>query len=227
MQIPKHIVLFPDGNRRWAREKGLEILLGHKKGYENLLQFSEWCKNKGVKVLTAFGFSTENWNRSPEEVSYLMKLLETCLRDNIDSYMKNNTCVRIIGQKERLPQSLQEAIKITEESTKNNKDLYLNLAISYGGKWDIINAVKNIIKQGIEPDKIDEQMFDNYLSTAGLVNPDLVIRAGGEMRMSNFVLWQSAYAELYFCPKYWPDFTEQDLDDALAEFDHRSRRFGK
>jgi len=227
MQIPKHIVLFPDGNRRWAREKGLETLLGHKKGYENLLQFSEWCKNKGVKVLTAFGFSTENWNRSPEEVSYLMKLLETCLRDNIDSYMKNNTCVRIIGQKERLPQSLQEAIKITEESTKNNKDLYLNLAISYGGKWDIINAVKNIIKQGIEPDKIDEQMFDNYLSTAGLVNPDLVIRAGGEMRMSNFVLWQSAYAELYFCPKYWPDFTEQDLDDALAEFDHRSRRFGK
>ncbi len=227
MKIPQHIVLFPDGNRRWAREKGLETLLGHKKGYENLLDFSEWCKNRGVKTLTAFGFSTENWNRSKEEVDYLMKLLESYLRDNLDSYNKNNTCVRVIGQKERLPASLQEAIKITEESTKNNKDLFLNLAISYGGKWDILNAVKKIIKQGIDPEQITEELFNNYLSTAGLVNPDLVIRAGGEMRMSNFVLWQSAYAELYFCPKYWPDFTEQDLDLALQEFDKRSRRFGK
>lgn len=227
MKIPQHIVLFPDGNRRWAREKGLHTLEGHKKGYENLLDFSEWCKNKGVKVLTAFGFSTENWNRTPEEVEYLIKLLEKCLRDNLEIYNKNGTCVRVIGQRDRLPASLQEAIKITEEETKNNSNLFLNLAISYGGKWDILNAVKKIVEQGIEPDKIDEALFESYLSTAGLPNPDLIIRAGGEMRLSNFVLWQSAYSELYFSPKYWPDFSEQDLDLALSEFYRRARRFGK
>jgi len=227
MNIPKHIVLFPDGNRRWAREKGLETLLGHKKGYENLLDFSDWCKNKGVKVLTAFGFSTENWNRSPEEVDYLMNLVEKCLTDNLENYNKNGTKVRIIGQKDRLPKSLQDAIIKTEESTKNNSSLFLNLAISYGGKWDILNAVKKIVQDKISPENIDEKLFDTYLSTTGLVNPDLVIRAGGEMRMSNFVLWQAAYSELYFSSKCWPDFTEQDLDEALTEFDKRSRRFGK
>lgn len=227
MNIPNHIVLFPDGNRRWAKQKNLYSLEGHKKGYENLLDFAEWCKNRGVKVLTAFGFSTENWNRSPEEVTYLMKLLEDCLVDNEGKYMKDGVRVRVIGQKERLPKSLQEAITKTEEATKNNTNLFLNLAISYGGKWDILNAAKNIVKEGIEPDKIDEKLFENHLSTAGLPNPDFIIRAGGEMRMSNFVLWQSAYSELYFSPKFWPDFTEQDLDLALTEYDTRSRRFGK
>jgi undecaprenyl diphosphate synthase len=226
MTIPQHIVLFPDGNRRWAREKGLNTLDGHKKGYENLVDFSVWCKNRGVKVLTAFGFSTENWNRTKEEVDYLMDLLENGLIKNFKRN-KEGTRVRIIGQRERLPQSLQNAIKEVEEETKNNSDLFLNLAISYGGKWDILNAVKNIIKDGVKIDKITEDVFEKHLSTAGLPNPDLIIRAGGEMRMSNFVLWQAAYSELYFCPKYWPDFTEQDLDEALAEFDKRLRRFGK
>lgn len=228
MQTPNHIVLFPDGNRRWAREKGFASTLeGHKKGYENLLDFSEWCKNRGVKVLTAFGFSTENWNRTKEEVDYLMKLLEDCLVDNLEKYNKDGVRVRVIGQRERLPKSLQEAIIKTEEATKNNDKLFLNLAISYGGRWDILNAVKSIIKEGIDPEKIDEKLFETYLSTAGLPAPDLIIRAGGEMRMSNFVLWQGAYSELYFCKKYWPDFNEQDLDEALAEFDKRARRFGK
>ena len=225
--IPQHIVLFPDGNRRWAREKGLNTLEGHKKGYENLLDFSDWCRIRGVKSLTAFGFSTENWNRTKEEVDYLMKLLENCLLDNLSRYDKNRVRVRVIGQRERLPKSLQDAIAKTEESTKNNSSLFLNLAISYGGKWDILNAVRNIIKEGIEPDKIDEKLFEDHLSTAGLPSPDFIIRAGGEMRMSNFILWQAAYSELYFSPKYWPDFSEQDLDIALAEFDKRSRRFGK
>lgn len=233
MTIPKHIVLFPDGNRRWAKQKGLSTLDGHKKGYGNLLDFSKWCKNRGVKTLTAFGFSTENWNRSPEEVDYLMKLLETGLVNNFEKYnnskeyQKEGIRVRIIGQVERLPKSLQEAIRRVEEATKNNDKLFLNLAISYGGKWDILNAVKRIVEAGIPSDKIDEKLFESYLSTAGLPSPDLIIRAGGEMRMSNFVLWQAAYSELYFCPKFWPDFTEQDLDDALTEFDRRSRRFGK
>lgn len=227
MNIPKHIVLFPDGNRRWARQRGIHTLEGHKKGYENLLDFSEWCKKRGVKVLTAFGFSTENWNRTKEEVDYLMKLLENCLLDNLSKYDRDGVRVRVIGQRERLPKSLQEAIKKTEESTKNNQNLFLNLAISYGGKWDILNAVKNIIKEGIDVDKIDEKLFENHLSTAGLEMPDFIIRAGGEMRMSNFVLWQASYSELYFSPKFWPDFTEEDLNIALTEFDRRSRRFGK
>jgi len=225
--IPQHIVLFPDGNRRWARQKSLHTLEGHKQGYNNLLDFSEWCKRKGVKTLTAFGFSTENWNRTEEEVTYLMKLLESCLIDNLSKYDKEGTRVRVIGQRDRLPKSLQEAIKKVETATDNNQNLNLNLAISYGGKWDILNAVKKIIKEEILPEEIDEKLFENHLSTAGLPSPDFIIRAGGEMRLSNFVLWQAAYAELYFSPKLWPDFTEQDLDIALEEFDKRSRRFGK
>ncbi len=227
MNIPNHIVLFPDGNRRWAKQKGIASLEGHQQGYNNLLDFSEWCKNRGVKILTAFGFSTENWNRSEEEVNYLMKLLEDGLTNNLEKYNKDGVKIRVIGQRERLPKSLQEAIKKTEEATKNNADLFLNFAISYGGKWDILQAVKKIVEDKIPANKIDEKLFENYLSTAGLPNPDLIIRAGGEMRMSNFVLWQAAYSELYFSAKLWPEFTEGDLDMALAEFDRRSRRFGK
>ncbi|HCC60008.1 MAG: di-trans,poly-cis-decaprenylcistransferase [Candidatus Staskawiczbacteria bacterium RIFOXYC1_FULL_37_43] len=227
MNSPQHIVLFPDGNRRWAKQKGIASLDGHKQGYNNLLDFSEWCKNRGVKVLTAFGFSTENWNRSKEEVSYLMKLLESCLADNLEKYKKDQVRVRVIGQKDRLPEPLQNAINTVENETKNNSKLFLNLAISYGGKWDILQAVKKIIKNKVPADKVDEKLFESYLSTAGLPTPDLVIRAGGEKRMSNFVIWQTAYSELYFSPKLWPDFTEQDLDLALEEFDRRSRRFGK
>ena len=227
MNIPQHIVLFPDGNRRWAKNKGLQTLLGHKKGYENLLEFAEWCKNKGVKTLTAFGFSTENWNRSPEEVSYLMKLLGNCLTDNIEILQKNNVKVRVMGQRERLPESLRRAIETTEKVTEKNLGLFLNLAISYGGRWDILNAVKKIINEKVPVEKIDEKLFETYLSTTGLPAPDFIIRAGGEKRMSNFVLWQGAYSELYFSPKLWPDFTEADLDEALEEFDRRQRRFGK
>jgi len=225
--IPQHIVLFPDGNRRWARERNMPTLNGHKKGYENLLDFCDWCKSRGVKIITAFGFSTENWNRSKEEVDYLMKLLESCLTDNLEKYTKDGVRVRVIGQRERLPESLKKAIKTVEGATKDNTNIHLNLAISYGGKWDILQAVKKIIDDKIPSDKIDETLFESYLSTTGLANPDFIIRAGGEKRMSNFVLWQAAYSELYFCPKYWPDFTEKDLDEALAEFDARHRRFGK
>jgi len=227
MNVPQHIVLFPDGNRRWARNKNLHTLEGHKQGYNNLLDFAEWCKNRGVKVLTAFGFSTENWNRPPEEVSYLMKLLEDCLVDNLEKYQKDDIRVRVIGQRKRLPESLQKAVITVEKATKNNSSLFLNLAISYGGKWDIVNAAKKIIEDKIPPEKIDEKLFETYLSTAGLPVPGFIIRAGGEMRMSNFVIWQGAYSELYFSPKMWPEFTEQDLNEALAEYDRRQRRFGK
>jgi len=227
MNTPNHIVLFPDGNRRWARQRGLKTLSGHKKGYENLLDFAEWCKKRGVKVLTAFGFSTENWNRSPEEVAYLMKLLEDCLSDNLEKYQRDGVRVKVIGQRDRLPKSLQKAVEIVENETQKNSKLFLNLAISYGGRWDIVNAAKKIIQEKIPPEKIDEAFFESYLSTAGLPAPDFIIRAGGEMRMSNFVLWQGAYSELYFSKKNWPAFTEHDLNEALTEFDRRQRRFGK
>lgn len=227
MHIPQHIVLFPDGNRRWAKQKGIVSLEGHMQGYKNILDFAQWCKNREVKTLTAFGFSTENWSRTKEEVNYLMKLLEKGLVDNIEKYSKDGIKVRVIGQREKLPLSLQKVIEITEKTTDKNQNFNLNLAISYGGKWDILNAVKKIIEEKISADKINEKLFESYLSTAGLPNPDLIIRAGGEMRMSNFVLWQAAYSELYFSSKLWPDFTEQDLDLALEEFDKRARRFGK
>ena len=225
--IPQHIVLFPDGNRRWAKSRGLDSLKGHEEGERKFDDFLHWCKNKGVKIITVFGFSSENWKRSKEEVNYLMKLLEKYLGEGIGQFNKEGVCVRIIGQKEKLPKSLQEVIKKVEEETKNNKKIHLNLAVSYGGKWDILNAVKKIVEDKITPDKIDEDLFESYLSTAGLPSPDLVIRAGGEIRFSNFVLWQAAYSELYFSSKLWPDFSKQDLDLALQEFDTRTRRFGK
>lgn len=231
--IPRHIVLFPDGNRRWARERGLDIIEGHRAGYEKLIQFCEWCKKRGVQVLTAFGFSTENWNRPMREVKYLMKLLEEGLRENFSKKSKKKEIadlgvkVRVIGQKERLPQSLQKTIFEVEEYTKDNENFFLNLAISYGGRWDIVQATRKIIETGVDPRILNEELFAQYLSTNGLPEPDLVIRAGGEKRFSNFLLWQCAYSELYFCSKYWPDFTEKDLDEALTEYAHRQRRFGR
>jgi len=233
MNIPKHIVLFPDGNIRWAKKNGFPIFSGYKKGYENIINFCHWCRSRKVKVLTIFGFSSENWQRSGRVVRYLMSLIGNRLLFNLKKYVKSGELkkmglrIRIIGDKEKLPKSMQKAIKNIEEITKNNSSLFLNLAISYGGKWDILNAVKNITKAGIPAEKIDEKLFESYLSTAGLPDPDLIIRAGGELRLSNFALWQLAYSELYFCPKFWPEFTEHDLDIALDEFDKRSRRFGK
>lgn len=225
--IPQHIVLFPDGNRRWAKKRKLNSMLGHRQGYKNLVDFGNWCRDRGIKVLTAFGFSTENWKRSESEVNYLMKLLEVGLLKALPTFKKNDVRMKIIGERERLPKPLQKAIEKIEEETKDNKKLHLNLAVSYGGKWDILNAVKNIVKNRVPVDKINEGLFESYLSTAGLPAPDLVIRVGGEMRLSNFVLWQAAYSELYFSKKLWPDFTEKDLDLVLKEFSRRQRRFGQ
>lgn len=227
MNIPQHIVLFLDGNRRWAKNRGLNSLKGHHQGYKNIIDICEWCKKRGVKVLTAFGFSTENWNRREVEVNYLMELLEKGLLESLEKFKKDGVKVKIIGQKKRLPKSCQLAIEKIEEATKTNSNLHLNLAVSYGGKWDILQAVKKIVEEKISVEDITEELFESYLSTAGLPNPDFVIRPGGQIRLSNFVLWQMAYAELYFSPKLWPDFNEQDLDLALREFDKRTRRFGK
>ncbi|OHA64737.1 MAG: di-trans,poly-cis-decaprenylcistransferase [Candidatus Wildermuthbacteria bacterium RIFCSPHIGHO2_02_FULL_49_9] len=231
-KIPQHIVLFPDGNRRWARELGLDTLEGHKAGYENLVRLVDWCQARGVKALTAFGFSTENWNRAEREVAYLMRLLETGLLEHLKKYgagkaKERGVRIKIIGQKERLPESLQKVIAKVEEATMSNDKFFLTLGISYGGRWDIVQAAQKIMKEGLGPEELSEEEFARHLSTAGLPDPDLVIRAGGEQRFSNFLLWQSAYAELYFYKKYWPEFKEQDLDEAIAEYQRRQRRFGR
>lgn len=227
MNIPQHIVVFPDGNRRWAKEKGLDSFEGHMQGEKKFDDFLHWCKKRGVKAITVFGFSTENWKREKREVDYLMNLFEKYLGEGIEHFNKEGVRVVIIGQKERLPKSLQEVVAKVEEATKHNTNFHLNLAVSYGGRWDILQAAKKIIEEKIPAENLTEELFGTYLSTAGLAEPDLILRVGGEMRLSNFVLWQGAYSELYFCPKFWPDFSEDDLDQAIAEFDRRKRRFGK
>lgn len=228
-KIPYHIALFPDGNRRWAREEGLPTQKGHWQGYKNLLKFCRWCQKRGVKILTTFGFSTENWKRSKREVNYLMKLFEKILsnKKHLKDFQKKEIRIKIIGQKERLPKSLQKIISNVENLTKNNKKFHLNLAVSYGGRWDITQAVQKIVRKKTPASKITENLITEHLSTAGLSEPDLIIRAGGEKRLSNFVIWLGAYSELYFPQKYWPAFTEKDLDQAIKEYNHRQRRFGQ
>lgn len=225
--IPQHIVLFPDGNRRWAQEHHIDISEGYLKGKDKFNDFLNWCKKSGVKIVTVFGFSSENWKRPQDQVDFLMHIFEKYLLEDIDRFNAEGVRVKIIGQKYKLSASLKDVVEKVEEATKNNTAMHLNLAVSYGGRWDIVNAAKEILKQKIDPETLTEDIFASYLSTAGLAEPDLIIRAGGEMRLSNFVLWQGAYSELYFSPKLWPDFSEEDFREALEEFDSRSRRFGK
>ena len=227
-KVPNHLVIVPDGNRRWAKERGLPVLRGHWQGYLNLKKLVQWCRERGIKILTAFGFSSENWRRSKLEVKYLMKLLEKGLSNDKDirELNKAGVKIKIIGQKDKLPESLKKVIKRVEDLTQNNKKFCLNLAVSYGGKWDVIQAFQKIIKKRIPIKKITENLINNYLTTKGIPEPDLVIRAGGEKRLSNFLLWQTAYSEFYFSDKLWPEFSEKDLDRAIADFSQRERRFG-
>lgn len=227
-KVPFHLGIIIDGNRRWAKKKGLPFFEGHRKGLDNVQKIGDFCAKKGIRILTLYTFSTENWKRSKREVSYLMKLLKESLnKKNVQGLHKKKIKLQIIGQKERLPQALQKRIKEAEELTKNNKERILNLAISYGGRPEIIQAVKNIIKKKIPANKITEELINKNLWTAGLPYPDLIIRTGGVQRLSNFLTWQTAYSEFYFTKKSWPEFTEKDLNKALLDFSHRDRRFGK
>lgn len=226
--IPNHIGLIIDGNRRWAKEKGLSGLEGHLKGSQKLTELAQYIWDMGVKILTVYAFSTENWNRSEEEVNYLMKMMGDYLLDkNIETYHKKGIKILVIGQKERLEKGLQDKIAKTEEKTKNNKNGVLVLAISYGGRAEIIEAIKKIAREKVAEEEINEKMFDDFLWTKGLPHPELIIRSGGEQRLSNFLTWQSAYSELYFSPKFWPDFTCKDIDEAIADYSKRQKRFGR
>lgn len=217
-----HLAIIIDGNRRWAKNKGLPSFNGHKKGFEKVIEMGEYCLDKGIKTLSFYCFSTENWKRAKREVTYLMKLLELGLSDkNLERFNKKEIRLRIVGQKEKLPKSLQKRIKIVEESTKDNQKGTLNLLISYGGRNEIVEAVKKIVKN---KQSITEKNITENLSVS---EPDLIIRTSGEQRLSNFLTWQSAYSELYFCKKHWPDFNKTDLNKALEDYNSRQRRFGK
>lgn len=225
--VPYHLGIIIDGNRRWAKKRGLSPFLGHKKGFNNIIKIGECCFKKGVKIITIYCFSVENWNRSKEEVNYLMKLLKIGLEKYFQKCVKNNIVFRVMGQKEKLSNLLQEKIKKMEAQTKNNKKGVLNLAISYGGRDEIIEVIKKIIKAKTPSEKITKELINKNLWTNDLPDPDLIVRTGGEQRLSNFLTWQSVYSEFYFTDKYWPDFTVKDLEAAFKNYSKRQRRFGK
>jgi len=224
---PSHIGFIMDGNRRWAKAKGLLTLEGHRRGYNKLKEVGEWCLNAGVKTLTVYAFSTENWNRSEEEVNYLMNLLEKALSEEIAEFTKKGIQLRVVGSRDRLKASLILAIEKAENETRNNEEGILYIAINYGGQQEIIDATKKIIKDNINPEELNREVFKKYLYAPEASFPDLIIRTSGEQRLSGFLLWQSEYSELYFVEKHWPDFSEQDLSTAIDWFSSRHRRRGK
>lgn len=223
-KIPEHLGIILDGNRRWAKERRLPNSQGHRKGLQKVKQVVDWSKERGIKTLTLFIFSTENWKRTKTEVNFLMGLAKKVLSNDLREYADRGVKIRVIGQKKKLPKALQREIAKIENLTKNNKDMTLNLALSYGGRTEIVEAVKNIVRKKIKPEKITENVIKKNLWTSDV---DLIIRTGKEQRISNFLIWQVAYSELYFLSKYWPEFTEKDLDQALLEYSRRQRRFGK
>lgn len=228
IKIPYHLGIIMDGNRRWARRKGLPPFFGHKKGLATFVKIANYCYQKGVKILTVFAFSTENWKRSKKEIDYLMKLFESMLSSKkLEKLAKKGIKINIIGQKKRFPAKLREKIYQIEKKTQKNKKAILNIALSYGGRADILEAVKKIVRLKIEPKKITQELFSRYLWTKELPDPDLIIRTGKEKRISNFLIWQSAYSEFYFSNKFWPEFSERDIDKIFLDYSKRQRRFGK
>lgn len=227
-KLPHHLGIIMDGNRRWATKKGLPTLEGHKRGLENLKKIVEYCRKKGIRILTVFAFSTENWNRSKKEVNYLIKLFLLALSPkNIKELSKDKTKINILGKTEKFPKNLQKRIEKVQKITRGNKDFILNIALSYGGRSEIAEAVKKIIEKKYSSQDINENLISENLWTKNMPDPDLIIRTGNEKRISNFLIWQCAYSELYFSKKYWPEFSKKELDKAFLEYARRQRRFGK
>ncbi|QKE27059.1 di-trans,poly-cis-decaprenylcistransferase [Arcobacter aquimarinus] len=223
INVPSHIAIIMDGNGRWAKERGLNRTAGHEEGAKIVRNITSYCASIGVKYLTLYAFSTENWNRPKLEVEYLMKLLEKHLKKEIEVYLKNNIKFKAIGDLSRFSKSLQKSIKETEEKTATCTGLTQVLALNYGSKNEIIRAIKKLNEKNLE---ITEENLDSCLDTAGFGDVDLLIRTSGEIRLSNYLLWQNAYAEMFFTQTYWPDFNEIELYDILVEFTKRERRFG-
>jgi len=229
-KMPSHIAIIMDGNGRWAQERGLPRVSGHKAGVNALKEIIIACSDLNIKVLSLYAFSTENWKRPKEEVNALMNLLVSSLKKEIDKLNENNIKIRVIGEKKGLPEKVQKEVIKAEERTKNNTGLILNVALNYGGRKEIIHCVKEVCKKVINNeltlDDIDENIFSQMLYTNGLPDPDLIIRPSGELRLSNFLLWQSAYSEFWFTPVYWPDFKKEHLIQAIIDYQKRNRRFG-
>ncbi len=227
MKTPQHVAIIMDGNGRWAQARGKKRTFGHKAGVEKTREIVEACSTKGMQSLTLFAFSSENWSRPQEEVGYLMELFVLALKREVKMLNKNNAQLKFIGEISGFNEKLQTSIRDAELQTADKDGLNLNIAANYGGRWDIIKAANDVASDLQVGEKITENKLSSKLSTAGLPELDLMIRTGGERRISNFLIWQAAYAELYFSDKLWPDFDEQELDLALLDYANRQRRFGK
>lgn len=225
-RVPRHVAIIMDGNGRWAKHRGLPRVAGHRAGTENIRRIIERFNEHGVEYLTLYAFSTENWNRPRAEVQALIRLLDRFLKRELDNFHRNNIRLRHIGHLENLPEWLQQRVTHAVELTRNNTGLQLTICFSYGGRDDIVEAVRRIVAAGIPAEAVTEEVVANHLYTADIPDPDLVIRTAGEERISNFLLWQAAYAELYFTDTLWPDFGREDIDIALAEYGRRKRKFG-
>jgi len=226
LQIPKHIAIIMDGNGRWARKRGLPRIEGHRRGATSLKEVVKACVEIGVKYLTVYAFSTENWKRPREEVSFLMNLLSSTIDREINELNKNKIKVRFLGRISMLPEKLRNKIRSAEDKTKSNSKLNLNIMLSYGGRAELTDAVKSIVKNHIKSDRIDEDVISRSLYTAGIPDPDLLIRTAGEMRVSNFMLWQIAYSEIWVTDILWPDFRKKHLVEAISDYSGRIRKFG-
>ncbi|MGB8645793.1 MAG: isoprenyl transferase [Anaerolineae bacterium] len=226
-KIPAHIAIIMDGNGRWARARGMPRIVGHRQGTENIRRVLTASVEFGIPILTIYAFSTENWGRPPDEVRGLMTIFEQTLNRELPELHKNGVQLRHIGKLQELAPQLQASVRNAIELTRNNDRIILNIAWNYGGRAEIVDAVRRIMSDGIPADQVTEEVISRHLYTGGLPDPDLVIRTGGEMRLSNYLIWQAAYAEYYSTPTFWPDFDRDELYRALVAFNQRQRRFGK
>lgn len=229
--MPKHIAVIMDGNGRWAKKKGAMRIFGHRNAVQAVRDVTEGCGELGIKYLTLYAFSTENWNRPKAEVDGLMELLVSTLKAEIGTLQENKVKLSTIGEISNLPGDCQKNLEWAIDQTKNNKGMILNLALSYSGRWEILKGINKLaedVKNGkVNPGEINEKVFENYLETSGIPDPELLIRTSGELRISNFLLWQIAYTELYITPTLWPDFRKEHLYEAIWSYQQRERRFGK
>ncbi|MEK7619774.1 MAG: polyprenyl diphosphate synthase [Patescibacteria group bacterium] len=223
----KHLAIILDGNRRWARQQGLPTLEGHRRGYENVKTIGLAALERGVEHFSVFSFSTENWKRSQEEVGYLMELLLRVLTSEVDFFLEHGVRLRVVGRREGLSIPIQEAIDLATDKTAGGTHGQFNLCLNYGGRAEIVDGVKKIVAQGVDPGTIDEDFVGASLWTAGIPDPDMIVRTGGEQRLSGFLAWSGVYSELKFVEKFWPDFSVEDLEECLSDFEGRQRRFGE
>ncbi len=230
-RLPNHVAVIMDGNGRWAKKRGLPRVMGHQKGVDALKELLRCCDDWGISALTAYAFSTENWGRPLPEVEFLMTLFERVLRRELAEMMTKNVRIRFVGDLKELPESLQQEINFSMEQTCHNQGIQFSIATNYGGRQEILQACRSIateVEQGLlKPEDINEQLFESHLYTHGIPHPDLLIRTSGEMRISNFLLWQMAYGEIYVTPTLWPDFDREEFHQALLNYQQRDRRFGK